>query len=191
MKTVLFLFLLFLCQSCTNRHGNTVGIIGGADGSTSIYVSNDSITLEDYGLQLTQQMRQLAHDSCYIAYAVHAEKIKSLVEGIGQQTYDKPRKVFRLRHLHTKQTDELLSQSSTTKPILIIDEPQSVLGADKKNATREKLKEFKPLFTLLYSATHRADDIVNMVYRLDTMDAYNKKLVKKISVKGITWQHSY
>ncbi|MBQ8154558.1 MAG: DEAD/DEAH box helicase family protein [Prevotella sp.] len=74
---------------------------------------------------------------------------------------------------------------AATNPILIIDEPQSVLGVDKKNATREKLKEFKPLFTLLYSATHRADDIVNMVYRLDAMDAYNKKLVKKISVKGI------
>ena len=74
---------------------------------------------------------------------------------------------------------------AATNPILIIDEPQSVLGADKKNATREKLKEFHPLFTLLYSATHRAGDIVNMVYRLDAMDAYNKKLVKKISVKGI------
>lgn len=74
---------------------------------------------------------------------------------------------------------------AATNPILIIDEPQSVLGVDKKNATREKLKEFKPLFTLLYSATHRAADIVNMVYRLDAMDAYNKKLVKKISVKGI------
>lgn len=74
---------------------------------------------------------------------------------------------------------------AATNPILIIDEPQSVLGADKKNATREKLKEFQPLFTLLYSATHRAEDIVNMVYRLDAMDAYNKKLVKKISVKGI------
>lgn len=71
---------------------------------------------------------------------------------------------------------------AATRPILIIDEPQSVLGADKKNATREKLKEFKPLFTLLYSATHRADDIVNMIYRLD---AYNKKLVKKIFVKGV------
>lgn len=74
---------------------------------------------------------------------------------------------------------------AATNPILIIDEPQSVLGADKKNATREKLKEFQPLFTLLYSATHRAGDIVNMVYRLDAMDAYNKKLVKRISVKGI------
>lgn len=74
---------------------------------------------------------------------------------------------------------------AATNPILIIDEPQSVLGADRHNATRNRLKEFHPLFTLLYSATHRADDIVNMVYRLDAMDAYNKKLVKKIFVKGV------
>ena len=74
---------------------------------------------------------------------------------------------------------------ASTNPILIIDEPQSVLGADRNNATRNRLKEFHPLFTLLYSATHRAGDIVNMVYRLDAMDAYNMKLVKKISVKGI------
>ena len=77
---------------------------------------------------------------------------------------------------------------AATNPILIIDEPQSVLGADRNNATRNRLKEFHPLFTLLYSATHRAGDIVNMVYRLDAMDAYNKKLVKKITVKGINQQ---
>ena len=74
---------------------------------------------------------------------------------------------------------------AATNPILIIDEPQSVLGVDRNNATRTKLKEFKPLFTLLYSATHRTGDIVNMIYRLDAMDAYNKRLVKKISVKAI------
>lgn len=70
-----------------------------------------------------------------------------------------------------------------THPILIIDEPQTVLGSNKKNATREKLTEFNALFTLLYSATHR--EVFNMVYRLDAMDAYNKKLVKKIAVKGV------
>ena len=74
---------------------------------------------------------------------------------------------------------------AATNPILIIDEPQSVLGADRNNATRTKLKEFNALFTLLYSATHRADDIQNMIYRLDAMDAYNKKLVKKINVKAV------
>ena len=69
-----------------------------------------------------------------------------------------------------------------TNPILIIDEPQSVEG--KK--TKERLKEFHPLITLRYSATHKADSIYNMVYRLDAMEAYNKRLVKKIAVKGIT-----
>ena len=69
-----------------------------------------------------------------------------------------------------------------TNPILIIDEPQSVEGKQ----TRERLKEFCPLFTLRYSATHKSDSIYNMIYRLDAMEAYNKRLVKKIAVKGIT-----
>ena len=69
-----------------------------------------------------------------------------------------------------------------TNPILIIDEPQSVEG--KK--TKESLKQFNPLMTLRYSATHKKDSIYNMMYRLDAMEAYNKQLVKKIAVKGIT-----
>ena len=69
-----------------------------------------------------------------------------------------------------------------TNPILIIDEPQSVEGKQ----TKERLKEFQPLLTLRYSATHKSDSIYNMIYRLDAMDAYNKRLVKKIAVKGIT-----
>lgn len=74
---------------------------------------------------------------------------------------------------------------AATHPIMIIDEPQSVLGANKTNQTRKGLKLFNPLFKLLYSATHRKDDIANMVYRLDAMDAYNKHLVKKIEVVGV------
>ncbi|HRV03370.1 MAG TPA: DEAD/DEAH box helicase family protein, partial [Mesotoga sp.] len=68
---------------------------------------------------------------------------------------------------------------AATNPILIIDEPQSVEGA----ATAERLRDFNPLMTLRYSATHRIE--YNLVYRLDAMEAYNKKLVKKIHVKGI------
>lgn len=69
-----------------------------------------------------------------------------------------------------------------TNPILIIDEPQSVEGKQ----TKKNLKQFNPLLTLRYSATHRSDSIYNMVYRLDAMGAYNKRLVKKIAVKGIS-----
>jgi len=72
---------------------------------------------------------------------------------------------------------EIISQ---TNPILIIDEPQSVDGPK----TLASMQEFKPLFSLRYSATHKVD--YNMVYRLDALDAYNQKLVKKIQVKGIT-----
>lgn len=66
------------------------------------------------------------------------------------------------------------------RPIMILDEPQKMEG--KK--TLESLAEFNPLFTLRYSATHRNEH--NKVYRLDALDAYNQKLVKKIGVRGIT-----
>lgn len=69
---------------------------------------------------------------------------------------------------------------AATNPVLIIDEPQSVEG----EATSENLKKFKPLLTLRYSATPKKE--YNVVYRLDAIDAYNKKLVKKIDVIGIT-----
>lgn len=69
-----------------------------------------------------------------------------------------------------------------TNPILIIDEPQSVEGKQ----TKENLKQFNPLFTLRYSATPKPDEMYNLIYCLDAMEAYNKKLVKKIAVKGIS-----
>lgn len=69
-----------------------------------------------------------------------------------------------------------------TNPILIIDEPQSVEG----KVTKEKLREFNPLITLRYSATPK--ERYNLVYRLDAVEAYNKKLVKKIAVKSVTIQ---
>lgn len=65
------------------------------------------------------------------------------------------------------------------RPILILDEPQKMGG----KATTEKLGEFDPLFILRYSATHAVEH--NKVYRLDALDAYQQKLVKKISVRGI------
>lgn len=81
----------------------------------------------------------------------------------------------------TRRPIEMIAQ---TNPILIIDEPQSVDGAK----TLESMQDFKPLFTLRYSATHKKE--YNKVYRLDALDAYNKRLVKKIQVKGISLKSS-
>lgn len=67
---------------------------------------------------------------------------------------------------------------AANRPIIIMDEPQKMEGA----ATQAGLKRFEPLFTLYFSATHKTDH--NLIYALDALDAYNKKLVKKIQVKG-------
>jgi type III restriction enzyme len=81
----------------------------------------------------------------------------------------------------TRKPIEILAQ---TNPILIIDEPQSVEG-DK---TIKNMQDFKPIMTLRYSATHKKE--YNKVFRLDALDAYNQKLVKKIQVKGISLKGS-
>lgn len=81
----------------------------------------------------------------------------------------------------TRKPIDIIAQ---TNPILIIDEPQSVDG----ERTLKSMQDFNPLFTLRYSATHKVE--YNKVYRLDALDAYNKRLVKKIQVKGINLKGS-
>ena len=69
---------------------------------------------------------------------------------------------------------------SANRPIVIIDEPQKI-GADR---SLKALSRFEALMVLRYSATHQVEH--NKVHRLDALDAYNQKLVKKIAVRGIT-----
>lgn len=69
---------------------------------------------------------------------------------------------------------------SANRPILILDEPQKMEGGK----TLDSLVNFKPLMVLRYSATHKTTH--NRIHRLDALDAYNQKLVKKIAVRGIS-----
>ncbi|KVX03788.1 restriction endonuclease subunit R [Alcaligenes faecalis] len=68
---------------------------------------------------------------------------------------------------------------SANRPILILDEPQKMEGGK----TLDSLVNFRPLMVLRYSATHKTTH--NKIHRLDALDAYNQKLVKKIAVRGI------
>jgi len=84
-----------------------------------------------------------------------------------------------------KALDDFQSRSpidviKANRPILILDEPHRLEGA----TTVTSLKKFNPLFVLRYSATHNTEH--NKIHRLDALDAYNQKLVKKIAVRGIT-----
>lgn len=72
---------------------------------------------------------------------------------------------------------------AVNRPIIIMDEPQKMEG----EATQRALRNFKPLFVLNYSATHKTSH--NCIYALDAYDAYKQRLVKKIQVKGITVQN--
>ncbi|MEL3900624.1 MAG: DEAD/DEAH box helicase family protein [Treponema phagedenis] len=79
-------------------------------------------------------------------------------------------------HFNSRRPIDLIKAN---RPIIILDEPQKMQGA----ATQEALKKnFNPLFSINYSATHKKSH--NLVYVLDALDAFKKKLVKKIEVKG-------
>ena len=74
------------------------------------------------------------------------------------------------------------------RPILIVDEPQSVDGGDSGKG-RQALQDMNPLCTLRYSATHANKH--HMVYRLDALDAYERKLVKQIEVAAATVEDAH
>ena len=93
-------------------------------------------------------------------------------------TSQESRKIY--QKLDTLQSERPIDIIKRARPILIIDEPQRFGDKAEKIFTD---REFNQLYTLRYSATHKKD--FNKIYRLDAIDAYNQKLVKKISVKGI------
>ncbi|WP_019223939.1 DEAD/DEAH box helicase family protein [Bartonella rattaustraliani] len=78
---------------------------------------------------------------------------------------------------------DLISQ---LQPVVIIDEPQSVVNTQK---AREALSWLNPLFVLRYSATHREE--INTLYNLTPVDAYQYGLVKQISVSSIASQDNF
>lgn len=131
----------------------------------------------------------------FIYNSKHLNKIDAFAGDAGINVMIVNTQAFNARGADARRIDMELDQFrgrrpidviAATNPIMIIDEPQSVLGNGTKsalNATRVGLAKFNPLFFINYSATHREN--YNMVYRLDAVDAYKKQLVKKIAVKGI------
>ena len=70
-----------------------------------------------------------------------------------------------------------------TKPIIIMDEPQEGMDAEK---TKPAIDRLNPLFKVRYSATHKKDETNNLIYRLTPYDSYKQNLVKKIEVLTVT-----
>lgn len=146
-------------------------------------------TAEHFKREYGESIRSFVYNSSKL------DKIEAFASDAGINVMIVNTQAFNARGSDARRIDMVLDQFrgrrpidviAATNPIMIIDEPQSVLGNRSKselNATRVGLAKFNPLFFINYSATHR--DNYNMVYRLDAVDAYQKHLVKKISVKGI------
>ena len=67
-----------------------------------------------------------------------------------------------------------------TKPVVFIDEPQTTMSTELR---KKAVKNLNPLAIIRYSATHR--EKVNLMYKLDAVDAYEQKLVKQIEVGSV------
>ncbi|SDE55767.1 type III restriction-modification system endonuclease [Desulfuromonas thiophila] len=146
---------------------------------------------ESYGKKarfFAYNSKQLHHLECFSSDAginvmvINIQAFNAAVDAEGKATEGKKasieaRKIF--RELDDFQSRKPIDVISANRPILILDEPQKMEG----EKTLEALAKFKPLMILRYSATHRTTH--NKIHRLDALDAYNQKLVKKIAVRGI------
>ncbi|MCF8131307.1 MAG: DEAD/DEAH box helicase family protein [Deltaproteobacteria bacterium] len=135
--------------------------------------------LEEYG----QRIRSFIYDSKQL------HKVESFSSDGGINVMIVNAQAFAARGKDARRIYEELDDFNSRRPIdvikknhpvLILDEPQKLEG----KTTKESLKEFNALAVLRYSATHKTEH--NKVYRLDALDAYNQKLVKKIAVRGIS-----
>lgn len=139
--------------------------------------------LERYGHRITpfiynssrpQDIENFAADSRISVMIINTQAFNTSGENARGEN---DRRIYKeLDQFGTRRPIDIIAQ---TNPILIIDEPQSVDGPK----TLKAMQEFQPLFTMRYSATHREE--YNKIFRLDALDAYNGRLVKKIQVKGI------
>lgn len=131
-----------------------------------------------YDSKRPQDIENFASDNRISVMIINTQAFNANPDAKGKDA----RRIHReLDQFGTRKPIDIIAQ---TNPILVIDEPQSVDGPK----TLAGLQLFNPLFTLRYSATHKVE--YNKIYRLDALDAYNRKLVKKIQVKGINLKGS-
>lgn len=147
----------------------------------SIY-DNESVEYFVYDSSKLEQVRNFATSNAIEIMIINIDAFR--------KGFEDPQKEDKANIIHRKQ-DKLNGQRpidliKETNPIVIIDEPQSV---DTTPKSKEAIASLNPMCTLRYSATHV--DKYNMVYRLDAVDAYEQRLVKKIEVLSVRSEESF
>ena len=159
----------------------------------SLQITQDHF-LEEYGKKVRSfiynskkldEITSYSSDGGINVMIINAQAFNAAPASTATQTTVNNAKNKIYRELDDFQSRRPIDVIKANRPILILDEPQKLEGEIKKpSKTIQALKEFNPLFAIRYSATHKIN--YNEVHRLDALDAYNQKLVKKINVRGIT-----
>ncbi|WP_338452839.1 DEAD/DEAH box helicase family protein [Niallia oryzisoli] len=101
-----------------------------------------------------------------------------------RKSFDDPEKESKANLIHrerdTMNGKKPIQFIQETNPVVIIDEPQSVDNTEK---AKEAISSLNPLCKLRYSATHK--ETYNLMYKLDPVDAFEQKLVKKVEVLSV------
>lgn len=147
------------------------------EGVRKSFETMESHFMEHYG----KKARYFVYDSRNLAEIDHFSQSAEInvmiinIQAFNARGKDARRIRTELDHFGSRRPIDVIQAN---RPILILDEPQKMGGA----ATQDSLKDFNPLFCLNYSATHKQHH--ELVYVLDALDAYRKRLVKRIEVKG-------
>jgi type III restriction enzyme len=135
-----------------------------------------------YDSQDLSRVRQFATESCIQIMVINIDAFR--------RSFTDPSKESKANIIH-RPHDRMTGAKpiefiQATNPIVIIDEPQSV---DTTPKSADALASLNPMCTFRYSATHK--DKHHQIYRLDSVDAYERRLVKQIEVAGITVADSH
>lgn len=138
--------------------------------STKTYFKDEfDSPIYHYGEYSGQKTNTLKH----FATSTH---IEILVMNI--QSFEKESNIINQQ----RENGVLMELIQATNPIIIIDEPQNISSDKRKNA----IDNLNPLFTVGYSATHK--EIINKVYSLNPVQAFEQNLVKQIVVNSVISQ---
>jgi len=104
-----------------------------------------------------------------------------------RKSFENPEDAMKKANIIHRYNDALgykpLDLIKNTNPIVYIDEPQSTMSTD---LAKKAVQSLNPLAIIRYSATHK--EKINLMYKLDAVDAYDKKLVKQIEVASVITQ---
>lgn len=170
-----FTKFIIVVPSIAIKEGISQALRDTAEHFKSIY---DNITCDSfvYDSQKLNQVRNFATDDGIQIMIINIDAFRSSFADPDKE--DKSNIFHRSREELSGAKPKELVQS--TNPILIIDEPQSVDATEK---SKEAIESLNPLFKLRYSATHK--EVYNLMYKLDSVDAYEKQLVKQIEVASV------